>query len=998
MREFAKYALGIAVVVFAPAAAYAQGSIVGLVKDVSGAVLPGVTVEASSPALIEKVRSVVTDGTGQYRIETLRPGTYTVTFTLPGFSTVRREGIELTGSFVATVNADLRVGSIAETITVSGETPVVDVQSTTRQRVMDREILDQIPSGRTQYNLGVLIPGVVLGGGQDVGGSGGQTAFPDLQIHGSKASDSVETMGGMSISVLNTGSHQPVRLNPAGTQEVVLDTASGDAEYAVGGVRINRVPREGSNTFNGTFFGGFANSGMQGSNLTQQLRDQGVQTPDSINTNWEANVGFGGPIKRDKFWFYFAARELRSSMYAAGLYVNKNVNNPNAWTYEPDLSRRATNERTQKDGQIRLTWQPTPRNKIGATWQEAVLCWCPQSARLTSALEAESQRAYPKRRITQLEWTSPVTNRLLFEVAGGIIWGVSNDFPLSILSKGTIGVVEQSNGMAYRAPMDFSRGRPERVESFRGVASYITGAHAFKVGLTHRSGSQREYRFDLSPLTFRLNNGVPNQLTQRAYPVDFESHVDHEMGVFAQDRWTVRGLTLTAGVRYDYFANSFPEQHVGPAQLAPTRDITFPNTKGTSYKDITPRLGVAYDLFGDGKTAIKVSLNKYLSALGAGGLIATDTINPAANLVVSTTRSWNDSNQDFVPNCNLIDLNANGECGRVANTNFGGVRAGTAYDPDFLRGWGKRNFNWEFSAGVQHQLAPRVSTEIGYFRRWYGNFPVTDNRSVTAADYDTFSLTAPSDPRLPGGGGYTISGLYDLKPAKFGLPLDNLISLSDKYGKQVEYWQGVDFTLNARPSNGMMLQGGLSTGRTVADNCEIVAQVPEMLVSSGTLARGAVAIPLQSTNVWIPQQFCRQTGKLLTQVKFLGSYTVPRIDVLVSGTFQSLPGPAIQANYNAPNTQVRQALGRDLSAGANQNLSFNIAEPGRLYGERINQLDLRVAKILRFGRNRANVGVDIYNALNGSSPTSLNNAFGTWQQPTEVLLARFVKLNLQIDF
>src|SRR5512132_2799304 len=309
MRRFAKWVFALAVLICTPATAFAQASIVGLVKDASGAVLPGVTVEASSPALIEKVRSVVTGGTGQYRIENLRPGTYTVTFTIPGFSTVKREGIELTGSFVATVNADLRVGSIAETITVSGETPVVDVQSTTRQRVMDREILDNIPSGRTQYNLGVLIPGVVLTGGQDVGGSGGQTAFPALEIHGSKASDSVETMGGMSISVLNTGSHQPVRLNPAGTQEVVLDTASGDAEYAVGGVRINRVPREGSNVFNATFFGSFANGGMQGSNLTQQLRDRGVQTPDSINANWEANVGFGGPIKRDKFWFYFAARE-----------------------------------------------------------------------------------------------------------------------------------------------------------------------------------------------------------------------------------------------------------------------------------------------------------------------------------------------------------------------------------------------------------------------------------------------------------------------------------------------------------------------------------------------------------------------------------------------------------------------------------------------------------------------------------------------------------------
>src|SRR5216117_232822 len=141
MREFAKYVLGIAFVVFAPAAAYAQGSIVGLVKDASGAVLPGVTVEASSPALIEKVRSVVTDGTGQYRIQNLRPGTYSVTFTLPGFSTVKREGIELTGSFTASVNVELRVGAVAETITVTGEPPIVDIQSARRQTTIVGDVV-----------------------------------------------------------------------------------------------------------------------------------------------------------------------------------------------------------------------------------------------------------------------------------------------------------------------------------------------------------------------------------------------------------------------------------------------------------------------------------------------------------------------------------------------------------------------------------------------------------------------------------------------------------------------------------------------------------------------------------------------------------------------------------------------------------------------------------------------------------------------------------------
>ena len=352
-----------------------------------------------------------------------------------------------------------------------------------------------------------------------------------------------------------------------------------------------------------------------------------------------------------------------------------------------------------------------------------------------------------------------MTNRLLLEASGGIIWGVSNNFPRPWLNPGIVGVVEQSTGMAYRAPTDASRGRPERVVSTRTVVSYITGAHAVKVGMTHRSGREREYRFDTSPLTFRFNNGVPNQLTQRAMPITLLTHVDHDMGVFAQDRWTVRGLTLTAGVRYDYYTNSFPDQPVGPALLAPTRNITLPAQKGSNYRDVTPRLGASYDLFGTGKTALKVSLNKYLVALGSGGFPGTVSLNPTDSLVVSTTRSWNDTNRNFAPDCNLIDANANGECGAMDNRAFGGVRRGTNYDPDLLSGWGKRQFNWEFSAGVQHELANRVSADFGYFRRAYGNLIVTDNRTISAADFDTFSITAPKDPRLPGGGGYTIAGL-----------------------------------------------------------------------------------------------------------------------------------------------------------------------------------------------------------------------------------------------
>jgi hypothetical protein len=385
---------------------------------------------------------------------------------------------------------------------------------------------------------------------------------------------------------------------------------------------------------------------------------------------------------------------------------------------------------------------------------------------------------------------------------------------------------------------------------------------------------------------------------------------------------------------------------------------------------------MSYDVFGDGKTAVKVSLNKYLVALGVGGFPSTASTNPADNLVTSTTRSWTDADGDFVPDCDLVSAAANGECARMDNAAFGGVRAGTNFDPELMNGWGKRQYNWEFSAGLQRELMPRVAAEIGYFRRAYGNFNVTDNLTLTSDDFDTFSITAPQDSRLPGGGGYAVSGLYDLKPASFGLRAENFVTHASNYGDQTEYWHGIDFTLNARPRQGLLLQGGTSTGRTVTDDCELVARLPE----------------LSQTD-----PFCHVATNWLTQVKLLGSYTVPRIDVLVSGTFQSLPGPEILADFVALNAEVRPSLGRDLAGGA-RNVTVSIVEPGTLYGDRANQLDIRVAKILRFGRTRANVGVDIYNAFNSSAVLTQNNSFGAWQAPTEILLARFVKLNLQLDF
>lgn len=406
----------------------------------------------------------------------------------------------------------------------------------------------------------------------------------------------------------------------------------------------------------------------------------------------------------------------------------------------------------------------------------------------------------------------------------------------------------------------------------------------------------------------------------------------------------------------------------------PARNLSFPASDFVSWQDVAPRLGLAYDVFGNGRTAFKVALNKYMVATGIGtGSIFGNNGNPIVKLANVTTRALNDTNRNYVPDCDLINPDANGECGVMANRSFGHPTSGTVYDPDTMTGWGKRPFNWEFSAGVQYLLFQRVSLNVGYFDRWYGNQVVTDNRAVTAADFDRFSIPAPGDARLPGGG-YTIGNLYNLQPAKVGL-VDPYLTFSKNFGRDSERWRGTDISVDTRFRN-ILLQGGVSAGRTSTDNCELREKLPEIA-------------PVNP--------YCNVSEKLQTQVKFIGSYTIPRVDVQTSAAFQSFPGPAVVADFVATNPVIQPSLGRPLSGGA-LNVPVNLIETGSLFGERTTQLDLRFAKLLRFGRSRSTVSLDVYNAFNANAVLQEATAYGRYREPVQILQARFARISLQFDF
>lgn len=973
-----------------PALALAQATITGAVHDGSGGVLPGVTVEAASPALIEKTRSVVTDGTGQYRLVDLRPGTYTLTFTLPGFNTVKREGVELSGSFTATINAEMRVGDLQETITVTGQAPTVDVQSATRQRVITAEVVDTVPTGRLVTNLAVLIPGVTPtnatgGRNQDVGGALGSLMVA-LTVHGSRPGDQRITYNGISLGTFaQSGSTSFAVPNMQAFQEVTVDFAAVSAEMATSGVRINMIPKDGGNQIKGTVFGSFANDAMQGSNFTDRVKKLGLASPDSLLRVWDFNPGVGGPIAKDRVWFYTTVRNNGNWNNAANIFANKNANNPNAWVYEPDLTKPGVNRSKWQDVQARITAQLSERNKVGVIYDYQTACTCPFGVSSTRAPETSVRRRSPTQPQYTADWSSPLTNRLLLDaVASRRFERYGNSAPFD-LNPDMISVTEQSTGLQYRALPTYTNNYITSLYYRFGVA-YVTGAHALKIGMNDGFGSAvNGTRLATPPVSYRFNNGVPNQITLQAAPVTTRIDVDHDLGLYVQDKWTRDRATMTFGVRYDHIAVSTPEQSLGPVLLAPTRNVTFPAQKSITWNDITPKLGLTYDLFGDGKTAVKASLNKYVAAQTTGAPV----VNPAANVVSSTTRSWNDANRNFVPECDLTSPTANGECGAMANAAFGKPTTGATTDPDLLSGWGVRGFNWEFSAGVQREIMPRVAVDVGYFRRWYGNFVVTDNLATTAADYDKFSLTVPADSRLVGGGGYTVTGIPNLNPAKFGVPANNFVTLAENYGAQREHWNGVDINVSARLQAGILVQGGVSTGRTMTDNCEVSEKLPEILTNSTIFGAANTAIQ--------PQQFCHQDTGMVTQVKGLATFTIPKVAVLVSAAFQSAAGPVLAANYNAPNAVIQPSLGRPLSGGA-ANATINIVEPGSRYGERINQLDMRFGKILKFGATKTSLNLDVYNLTNTDLVLGESSDFAIWRRPTQLQTARFAKISLQFDF
>jgi hypothetical protein len=962
-----------AAVFLLPGTSHAQVAIAGVVKDASGAVMPGVTVEASSPALIEKTRSVVTDTAGQYKIVDLSPGTYDVSFTLPGFKTVRRAGIVLEGSFTAQVSPELQVGAVEEAVTVTGETPAVDVINTTKSFVANREILDTIPTtDRNTVSRALLIPGTTV------------TPFVlgqyNLTSHGSAREDFTIAIDGLRVNNLcGNGQYSGFYMNDASVQELTYSTGSESAEIQSSGIRVNTVPKDGGNRFSGTFFAYGQGSSLQSDNRTDamkalQANGQPVVAIAGTAYDWQINPSFGGPLAKDKVWFYFTYKYQDAKVYVPSSKF-------------ADGSQAYRNLMGNYSGVGRLTWAASSKDKVRLYVEKQFNgeFYNGFNTYAVSTPEASTD-AFGRGWIPQVRWTRAQSNKLLLEA--GISYynqpyeqdcrpGLSATALPSL--NGSTGLLTGACG--YTIPPYSSTTKDY---STMASASYITGSHAFKVGMTDGWGeNSRTFAPNANIDTLikinvaGLGNEIPFQVVVYNSPATAVQNVNSDFGSYAQDTWTMKRLTLNYGARFEHFNASIPAESSAASTWIGARDFpAIPDVP--NWNDWAVRLAAAYDLFGNGKTALKANAGKYVASQAAG---YAQNFNGMSG--TTQTVSWSDLDR----NGTIYDANGNIQVNEVGprTPNFGQVTVRP--DPALARG-----YNWEYSAAIQHELMPRTSVTVGFYHRDFYNLQVVDNQNLSAADWTSFAVATPTDPRLP------LSGqafpLYTLNQSKVGIATDNLYTYSTQ---NTSTYNGFEVSGNVRRDK-FILFGGVTTDRLLTSNCD---------GSTATFdvgARGASARDNPNS-----LRFCDVTlatsgqpaGVFRTTVKASGAYSFP-YDIQLSGSFSSIPGPGIRADY----TVTSALAGRPIIGSTTGTAStvVNLVQPNSLFLDYQNRLDMRIGKTFRIDNKRMQGFADVFNVLNAGTVMSVNQTYGAvaatnaWLTPTNIMQGRYVRFGFQMNF
>ncbi len=975
-------ALAMLCLVMLPAGALAQSAIVGTVKDTSGAVLPGVTVEASSDALIEKTRSVISGGDGQYRIVDLRPGTYTVTFSLEGFQTFKREGLELPSQFTMTIDGEMRVGSLEETLTVTGAAPVVDVQTAVHTAVLNREAIDAIPTGRTIQGMGQLIVGVNL----NLPDTGGARAMQQtyMSTHGMTTANNTIMIDGMIVNGLQGDGAVQSYFNDAMNAEVSYQTAGIAPDTSSGGVRLNMIPREGGNRFNGDFKMAFRPGEWQGSNLTPRHQATGLTAGNAIDRILDATVAQGGPLKRDKIWFFGSARYF-------------SVNNFIANTFFDDGSR-GVDDQFIKSALARVTWQMTSKWKLGVYQDEIDKYRGHDMQSRYDPETAATQWFSPAYHTNQAKLTGTLTPRLLIE--GGFSSNLeyyTNSYRDGIEQpRGTAAWFantaqqELDLGGVQRASLGQTTQSPSRY-NWQASASYVTGAHNIKAGVQYQRGTfthSVDANGDLYQVYRSSRTGVPytvpDSVVIRNTPLSkYGERMNYDVGIFLQDTWTINRLSVSGGIRWEALNASVLAADVPAGRFVPARSFAaipdLPN-----WRNWAPRMSAVYDLFGNSKTALKYSLNRYNQARTTG--IASD-YNPLLSQTFSL--AWTDVNGDNIAQ-GALGFNPDGtrqapcaypsagcEINLAALPSNFGIAAPNTFG-NFPRTW-----NLEQGIEIQHELLPRVSVTGSWFYGYFRNLNISLNQSwlYTGDDptqnpnYQLFTVYNPlTGEPIPA---------YGRTAAAQAAPTRNLDTFDPKR-KQV--YNSFNFEFRIRPGGGAQIFGGFAFERQRNTNCTAPDNPNNLRFCDDT----QLDIPFQK------------------QFKVSGSYPL-RWGIQVSGSFQSTQGPTSTRTMIVTRGLTRYPASCPSPCPAGQvilptsfnppTLTLQLQPPRGTFVERINQLDFKVARNFRFRRVTLQPQLEIFNVNNSDAIISFittNALSSSYLFPNSIMQPRMVGFGMQV--
>jgi Carboxypeptidase regulatory-like domain len=901
---------------------FAQSAIVGLVKDPSGAVLPGTAVEASSPALIEGTRTAVSDGNGQFKIVDLRPGEYSVTFTLQGFRTVKRDGITLPAAFTATVNAELSVGAVEESVTVTSATPLVDVTSSVSGAVMNREVLDAIPSGKDPFAVGQLIAGVTTTT-PDVGGTQ-LMQQPTLQVHGSAAKDNVFMVDGVQIQHMGFGGNQTgFYFNDGLMQSISYETSSLPAEAPVGGIQVSMIPRDGGNQYKGAIFATGANGSLQSNNNSADLEALGFRKQNRVKTVYDVNFTLGGPVMKNKLWFVGSVRR-----WAATNYVG------NTFTSTGD---QAIDDGRLGDVTARITVQATPRNKLSLQYSRHFNWrghrpnnWVSvTTSDPISTVQAPMDLDY----MAEAKWTSTITNRLLLEAA---VFSMPVNYSLIYQPEAGPDVLalydpirSTMGGVSPREDHDSAR-----MNTYASNVSYVTGSHNLKTGFMVRTGWSEELFFSRGDILQIANNGIGNSVRLINTPSGHnESGVN--TGIYIQDSWKIGRLTINPGVRYERFVMSIPAQSAPAGRWVGARD--FPAQNGiVNWNTVSPRFGFAWDLFGDGETAIKGGLSRYDRL---EGVTLVQLLNPR-NISFQTC-PWNDVNRDLTAQQSEIGFN---QCTGSLNPALGQV------DPNL-----KRPHQLEYTALIQHQLGRTTSVSVGYYGRTFSDLYTTVNAAVPPSAYTPVTIANPmtNQPMT----------VYNQDPATRGL-VSNVVTTLPELKQS---YNGVEFQVNTRLTR-VTVFGGVTIGRNYGDTDSGDLNNPNLLINN----RG---------NIGFDSPY---------QIRAGFSYLLPKA-IQVAGSLRAAQGLPLARTY-----VVTTAIVPGLTQ-VTQNI--NAVPRGEFRYPWQNLLDLRLSKNLQAGRLRLEPIVDLFNLFNNNAVTNANTTIGSsLGRPSAIIMGRLLRVGGRINF